>query len=511
MQRDAFPHPVDEVTRLETHISWLFFAGDHVYKVKKPVNLGFVDFTTLDLRRHYCEEEVRLNRRVPGDVHRGVVPIVRRADGRMAIDGSGPLVDWAVAMRRLPAHRMLDRLLESGEVDNSKCDALVDVLVPFHAAAATGAGVDVHGSPDAVSRVSRDNITALESRTGSVGVLTETLHRFLAGEVERALEELRPVFERRVREGRIREGHGDLHAGNICYERVVPILYDCVEFSRSLRCSDVAADVAFLAMDLDARGYLGFSRYFVRRYAERSGDEGIREVVGFYKSYRALVRAKVASLRLDEPTLTAEDREATQQEGARYARLAGAYGVTPALVLMCGLPGSGKSWLASRIDVPHDARVLRSDVVRKRLAGMPPTERGDSELGAGLYGEESTAATYGALLEEARTTLEGGRSVIVDAAFTRAEQRAPFLSMAGELPARAVTLWVDTPEAVARERLGRRADDPSEASDADERVYDWARKSFESPVAEQCGALVRVLGSEPPDQVASALLDQLVT
>lgn len=511
MMPDAYPHQVDAVTRQETHISWLFFAGDRVYKVKKPVDLGFLDFTTTELRKYFCEEEVRLNQRFPGGVHLGVVPVVRRPNGSIKIGGPGPLVDWAVAMRQLPARRMLDRLLERGEVDNGLLDRLVDVLVPFHAAAATGVGVDAYGTPDAIARLARDNIESLASRTGPAGVMSPALHGLLARELERSLGELRPVFAWRVEEGRVREGHGDLHSGNICYESDGPVLYDCIEFSRALRCCDVAADIAFLAMDLDARGYLGFSQYLLRRYLDRSEDAGISAVIGFYKSYRALVRAKVAALRLDEPALGSEEREEARREGARYARLAGSYAVAPALVLTCGLPGSGKSWLASRIDVPHDARVLRSDVVRKRLAGIPPSTRVDSELESGLYTPDVKARTYAELLRDSESYLRAGRSVIVDAAFMRREERQPFMDLARDSGVSVAVLWVDAADAVVRERLLRRADDPNEASDADEHVYDWARKVFEPPTEIDVRSVVLADGCESPEQVSANVLDCLAS
>ena len=292
---EAYENPPEEVEFRQTHISLLFFAGARVYKVKKAVDLGFLDFTTLEKRRHYCDEEVRLNRRLAANVYLGAVPITRTAEGRFSFVGDGPAVEWAVEMVRLPERGMFAEMLERGEIDNEQMNSMVSLLARFHADAPTGPGVDEYASPAAIRTNVEQNLEQLSSSVAS-GILSPAQYAFLKHRRQRFLESRAELLERRVHEGRARDGHGDLHAGNLCLTDDGIVVYDCIEFSRQFRCADVAADVAFLAMDLDQRGYPGFSAYLVKRYAEVADDPDLREVIGFYKGYRAVVRGKVAAL-----------------------------------------------------------------------------------------------------------------------------------------------------------------------------------------------------------------------
>ena len=243
----ALAGPVDRVDTLQTHISWLIFAGEHVYKIKKPVDLGFLDFSTRERRLHFCREEIRLNRRMAPDVYVDVAPVTVEADGRVTIDGAGEVVEHAVHMKRLPHSRMMNALLERGEIDNRRLRSLADRLVRFHAAARTGDGVDGHGAPECVARLMIENFDAtgpfVERPDESAPALRLTghaLHDHLRRHTECELERLREVMSRRVDVGKSRDGHGDLHAGNICFVDDTVVAYDCIEFSEALRCGDVA-------------------------------------------------------------------------------------------------------------------------------------------------------------------------------------------------------------------------------------------------------------------------------
>ncbi len=483
----AYPNSPSEVTLLQTHVSWVFFAGDRVYKVKKPVDFGFLDFSTLERRRHFCEEEVRLNRRLAPWIYRGVVPIRRLSDGSLRADGDdggeGKIVEWAVEMIRLPEERMLTKLLERGEIDNEMMNDLATRLVGFHAEGATGRGVDQFASPDAVASVVVQNLEELQpllqSRADRPVALE--LHAFLDAQTRTFLTARRSTFERRVEEGRIREGHGDLHAGNICFTREGIAIYDCIEFSRSLRCQDVACDLAFLAMDLDQRGFPSFGEYLVRRYAEGAGDPGLHEVLGFYKVYRALVRAKVDLLTALDDSLSSEERRELQREAAQYVNLAVATTLRPALVLLCGLPGVGKTWAARALARPMRAALLRSDVRRKMLAGLAVRTHVEADHGAGLYSTESRDRTYRSLLGNAVSLLERGQAVVVDASFSRREWRRSYFDAATRLRHPVYLVHLSASEEVVHGRLAKRLRDPQEASDADLSVYEAERERFEPP------------------------------
>jgi len=514
------------VEHLATHISWLFFVGERVYKVKQPVDFGFLDYTTPEARRHFCEEEVRLNRRLAPDTYLGVVPIARLADGSLRVGSigdepapEGQVVDWAVEMLRLPEERMLARLLERGEIDNAMMNELAELVVRFHAGAATGEGVDEHGALAAIRANVEENYAQLLPYRGELGSLTTEgkpavisliQHDFLRGRREAFLADEAELLERRVREGHVREGHGDLHAGNLCFKPEGIVAYDCIEFSRRFRCGDVAADLAFLTMDIDLRGFPSFARYLARQYARLALDPELGVVEPFYRGYRAVVRGKVTAFAAAAASDPAR-RDELARESMRYLQLATAYELQPALVLMCGLPASGKSWLARRLARPLRAICLRSDARRKLLAGLPVGGHAPKGYGEGLYSEESRARTYRALLGDAIEMLEAGHSVVVDATFARRAERARFVDAAERMDLPYYVLHVTASEETTRRRLAERAADPSNISDADFSVYERAKESFEAPEEVPGGHVLELeSGDRPPELASGALLDRMI-
>jgi aminoglycoside phosphotransferase family enzyme/predicted kinase len=510
---EAYPHRPDSVQVVHTHISAVFLAGDRAYKVKRPVKLPFLDFTELAARKHFCDEEVRLNQPLGGRIYVGVVPI-RRRDGGIVVDGPGDLVDWAVEMVRLPEHRLLDAMLVRGDIDNDLLRRIAELLADFHAHAATGPAVDQHGTHAAVRELVEANFEESERFTAPEAsrAVTRPLLDFLEAEAMDFLREEEATFHDRVARGRIRDGHGDLHAGNICVldeEHGGLVVYDRIEFSAKYRCADVAADLAFLLMDLDHRGYRAFSEYLLREYVTRTEDEQIVELIDFYKGYRACVRAKVAAF----TAASAEDAHAAAEARASamsYFNLAAGYALPPSLVLTCGLPGAGKSWAAERLVSSLDGVVLNSDATRKRLFGVPLTERRREPLHAGIYDAEHTAATYGALAQAAREQLARGRSVIVDAGFRQRAQRAPFLALARELAVPTAVLWVDPGPAALRERLAKRAADARSVSDADAEVSAAAGRSFEPPKPEEGAVVIKWSDGASDEEQCMSVLERLL-
>lgn len=495
---------------VETHISRLFLTTHRVYKVKKRLALAFLDYSTLERRRTFCHEEVRLNRRLAPATYLGVAPLTLDAEGRWRLAGDGRAREWAVEMRRLPEAGMLDRRLAGGGIDNAMLDEVAELLARFHAAAAGGEEVRRFGAPPAVRELVEDNLRELEAFVGEPGPLPAPLHRFLGGRSAAFLVDSHDLLARRVEEGRIREGHGDLHAGNLCLTDAGWVVYDCIEFSRRFRCGDQALDLAFLAMDLDHRGFHAFSDYLVRRYARLADDPELPGLLPFYKAYRAGVRGKVACLRADG--LSGRQRQAARREAAGYFQLAASYGLGPALVLTCGLPATGKSWAARALAARWGAAWLRSDVRRKSLAGVPLAASGTGERGDGeLYSEEMTRRTYASLLRRAAEALDHGRGVIVDATFSRADQRASFLELARERDLPAYVLHLRASEEAVRERLEKRSHDPSDPSDADLSVYRRAREGFEEPAEIDRDALIESTteGAAPEDVVASVTLRRI--
>jgi uncharacterized protein len=306
---------------LQTHISWVVLAGPYVYKLKKPLALGFLDYSTPEKRLEACHREVALNRRLCPWVYLGVMPISGES---VKPDGSRTVLDYAVRMRRLPQDRMLDVLLDRGEATNSMMEALAERLADFHTFAATGPGIDEHGSPTAIWANAAENFRQTRPFLGrTLDARTWALVRWSS---MRFLEENLELFKRRVARGRIRDGHGDLHAANICMTEPIAI-FDCIEFNDRFRCGDVAAEVAFLAMDLEYRHRADLATAFVDRYVEVSGDHELRDVLDFYICYRAYVRGKVESLKLDEPGFSAEENGTALARARRYFDLSRSYAI----------------------------------------------------------------------------------------------------------------------------------------------------------------------------------------
>ena len=497
---DAYAHPADDLRFHETHISWVALAGPYAYKVKKPVELHFLDFSTVAARRAACEDEVRLNQRLCPDVYLGVVEIVER-DGRYRVSGPGRPVEPAVWMRRLPEAGMLPRLLDEGAVDAALVRRIARRLARFHETAATGAGVDEYGALAMVRANWEENFAQTAPFVGRV--VAANVHAAIAAYVERGLRENAALFERRIAKGRVREGHGDLHAANICVDGRRLELFDCLEFNRRFRCADVAAEVAFLAMDLDHYGRADLTAAFVDDYVRASGDAELLTLLDFYRCYRAYVRGKVLCLRLAEPGLSPAEEAAITGNARAYFDLAWAYAGGlggPTLVVVMGLPASGKTSLAQalarRLGLVH----LSSDVVRKQLAGLRPTDRGVAGFGEGLYSPAMTRRTYDALRRRAGRWLRSGRSVVLDATFSQPDERAAVRRLATRLGARLVTLVCRADEATTLARLAAREGDRRTVSDARPAQWSALRTAFVEPAEVPDATTVDTTGS-----VASAV------
>lgn len=516
MQPEAFTRLIPaarNVTLLQTHISLLFFVdgldGGRVYKVKKPVDLGFLDFTTLEARRHFCHEEVRLNRRLAPDVYLGVQAIVRDRNGRIRLGeyGDDEVIDFAVEMIRLPAERMLSELLAQGQVDNATLRELAKLLAEFHRTCPTGEGVDEHASPRSLRSQVEETLTQLEPFIGTA--LSPVLHTSLRRWCEQFLTEHESLLKQRIADGRIREGHGDLHSENICILPDRIVIYDCIEFTPRFRCRDVACELAFVAMDLDARSSRSKSECLIREYAALTSDETLSDVLPLYKVYLALVRAKVNALKSTDESVSADERQTSLRRAAQYAQLAATYLIGPAMMVMCGLPGSGKSWAARAAAEPFEATVLRSDVIRKQLAGLDPYTNAAAAV-PHVYSPAYTQRTYAAMLQRARDALQQRRTVLADATFSSQQLRQPFFDLAKQLHIPRVLLHTHAPPEEIRRRMDRRRTDAQEVSDADWAVYERAAANWQDPSELPADCVVRIEPGNEPHEIAAAAIDALL-
>lgn len=471
----AFPTRPGSVEVRHTHISVVFIAGDLVYKVKKPVDFQFLNFLTLESRKKFCDAEVRLNSRLAPGVYLGVVPVTVTPEGPV-FEGEGEPVEWAVKMRRLPDSATLAARLKSGDLDEAVLDTLGARIAAFHSGAERGPHVSVHGSFDTVAFVSRQNFEQSEGHAG-VTLSRAVLERLKALN-DAELSRLRPLIEARAARGKTRDVHGDLHLDHVYHfpGKAPPgdiAVLDCVEFNDAYRCSDVIADMAFLAMDLIFKGRTDLADRFVNAYFAASGDGEGRGLLPFYIAYRAAVRGKVEGFLATDASAPAEKREgAVRSARAHWLVALGALAgprEKPALILTSGLPGSGKSRVAADLEAHAGFTRIISDVVRKELAGLAPTQSAKSDFGGGIYTAEWNEKTYGECLKRTEAALFEGRRVVVDASFREEANREKFVALAREMGVPVAIIHRTAPEAVVRERLARRGD--NSISDADWEIH----------------------------------------
>jgi aminoglycoside phosphotransferase family enzyme/predicted kinase len=479
----VYPHPVDRVEHIETHISHILLAGDYAYKLKKPLDLGFLDFSTLEKRRFFCEEEVRLNRRLAPHIYLGVVSI-RGSLERPQVEGKGEVLEHAVKMRRFGQ----DALLTTLPVTPLLANRIAERVADFHACIPAATQDGEHGTPEAVLVPMLENFEHSRTRVQDQSALARL--QALEQWTRERRDALWQVLERRKREGRIRECHGDMHRGNIALVDGELIIFDGIEFNPGLRWIDTMSELAFLVMDLEEAGETNQARRLLNRYLEISGDyEGLL-VLDFYKAYRAMVRAKVIAIRLGQEDLEPDEAERDREDYERYVALAESYARSRSrrLIITRGVSGTGKTRLAMELRDRLSLIHIRSDLERKRLFGLPAQARAKSEVKAGIYTPDASDRTYTHLLELAATILDAGYSPLVDATFLKASRRRPFLELAATRNCPCTILDLTAPEETLRERILRReaeALDPSEASVA---VLD-AQLASEEPLTEEEQAL----------------------
>ncbi|MFW6086916.1 MAG: AAA family ATPase, partial [Myxococcota bacterium] len=426
LKRDLLEITSDVELR-ETHISWVFLADGDVWKVKKPVDLGFLDFRRPEQRKAACEAEIRLNRRLASDVYHGVVPITRDAKGRHRIGGEGEVVDWAVHMRRLPDRIRADVMLEQGRLTADHLRRVAERVAKFHAEQPTDDEIAGYGRPDAIAVNVRENFEQTRD------TITAHVSEAEAGEIEQwqmAMLEREPErFEARVRQGKVRDGHGDLRLEHVYLDEDGSVtIVDCIEFNERFRYADVCSDVAFLSMDLAYEGRADLAEVFLAAYARAAGDHDLYGLVDFYESYRAYVRGKIMSMLVADEDVAAATRDRAAKRARRYYLLALAAErsplVPPAVVAVGGVIASGKSTVAERVSLALGAPVVDTDRTRKQMMRVDVSENLGDGAFQGAYAEGRTEAVYAEVLRRAEVVLRSGRPVILDASFRRRGFRA---------------------------------------------------------------------------------------
>lgn len=484
MRPEAFTHPVGTIDMRETHISWVVRTGSFAYKIKKPVKLDFIDASTLQRRRFLCEEELRLNQRLAPQLYVDVVPIARTSAGSV-VGGNGPVIDYAVRMQQFAASEELAALLESGSVDGTQLAALGETLAKFHMTTPVAPPKRAPERTQQMYDLVLGNLAQLLAHLDSPQPSAQ-LGRLVDWTHDRA-DVLEPIFQMREQSGFVRECHGDLHVANIVRVcgRLVP--FDCIEFDPRLRWIDVMSDIAFLVMDLSSHGRADLAFALLSRYLEVTGDyDGLR-VLPFYAVYRALVRAKVDALMVENvPARAAEFHDRL------WKRLTAAQAwiapEQPRLILMHGASGSGKSWLSGHLVPALHAVRVRSDLERKRIAGIEATEQAAAHVREGIYTPAFNHRTYARLADCAESCLRAGLSVIVDAAFLETTDRRLLRTLAERLKVPCVIVSCEADPITLAQRVDRRLAEHHDPSDATLSVLDAQLREFQpfEPVEELC-------------------------
>lgn len=474
MTTRGYPHEVGTVERIETHISTVLLAGAYAYKLKKPLDLGFLDFSTLASRRHYCEEELRLNSRLAPDVYLRVVAIVGVPREPRIVATDDPLaadaLEFAVQMRRFDQAALLDRMLDAGEMTPHHVDALAATVAEFHQHIDRVADQEF-GKPDHVAAPMRQNFSQIRPLLTSADEIDalDTLERWSIAEHQR----LTPLMEARRRDGCVRECHGDLHLGNITWIKGAIHVFDCIEFNPELRWIDVVSEISFAMMDFDVRGRPDWGARFLNEYLEITGDYSSLQLLTYYLVYRCMVRAKIARIRASQGGSEADD--AAMADYAAHIRLARSY-VSPrlrAIIITHGVSGSGKSSATLRLVERLAALRVRSDVERKRLRGMDRDAKSNSAIKSGLYGAAASIETYAELRRLAAQITEAGFPAIVDATFLHADQRSAFRAIANDLGVPFIILDFRAETDELRRRVNLRQIQGYDASEATAKVLEY--------------------------------------
>ena len=490
----VYDHPVSQIELVETHISWVVLTGDYAYKMKKPVDFGFLDFSTLEKRHYCCNQELRLNRRLAPEIYLDVVNITGSAD-EPRISGSGDAFEYAIKMTQFPQSAQLDNMLAAGKLKTEHMDAIAQMTADFHQRIEVADDTVEFGNNTRVYYPVEENFRQIGEHMDTTAFHDKLEALRLWSEKE--FNRLQNTFARRKNDGFVRECHGDMHLRNMLWLNDKPMAFDCIEFNASLRWNDVISEVAFLVMDLQDRQQPLLANRFLNSYLEYTGDYTGLAVLPFYLTYRAMVRAKVCALRLEQASISTDEKQQTQAEFESYLELAATYTqqTAPRLIIMRGLSGSGKSTVSQQLLDRLGAIRVRSDVERKRLYRVASSRSKDG-IDSGLYSAQASQQTYEKLIELCSQIIAAGFSVIVDAAFLKQQQRQPFQLLAESLGVRYHILEVTaTPDTLRQRILARKHD----VSDADLAVLEHQLSNWQALHVGELISAITVNTAEPVD------------
>ena len=513
-KKDSYPHQPDQITHIQTHISHVFVVPPFVYKLKKPVDFGFLDFSTAEKRKQYCEKEVKLNRRLCDGVYIGVVPICREGNsyriGSEKNQETEP-VDYVVKMNQMEREKFLIGIVKKRELSDRHLDKVVKKLVPFYKNQKPDEEILKYGDPERIRFNTDENFEQTRPYIGQT--VDKTAYTSIRYFTDKFLKSGERFFRERVKEKRIVDGHGDLHLEHINISGETVCIYDCIEFNERFRYQDIAADIAFLAMDLDFYRYFRKSRKFISGMAEKLNDPGIHRIIDFYKCYRAYVRGKVKSMESSEEEVPGNDRKKAAEKAKRNFQLAlnyALFGSEPVLLVYMGRVASGKSTLAGQTAEKTGLRHFMTDKIRKTIAGVPETTRLPENERQQLYRPDLSDKTYHTLLKNGISLAKKGESAILDGTFGSKEKRANILTKCKKEGIRVLFIETTAADELRSERLKQRKNQSDVISDARYEDMDFLDDRFENPDELNSELLVRIDTSGPAEKTLDKLFHSFV-
>ena len=462
LNSEFYDHPVHACQLIETHISWVILTGDFVYKIKKPVNFGFLDFSTLEKRKFYCEEELRLNRRLAEKLYLDVIPLTGSADTPV-LAGNGKAFEYVVKMLPFAQGMQLDHVLARNELQPEMIDSIANLIANFHQHIEKANNTSDFGTPESIYQPTKENFFQIREK------VTDKAQIQLLSALEHwsndTFNNIKNILSERKQKGFVRECHGDLHLRNIAWYENKPLAFDCLEFNANFRWIDVMSEVAFLVMDLDDHKQVNLAQRFLNQYLEITGDYDGCKVLRYYLVYRAMVRAKVAAIRSQQAGISKQESNNANKEFNSYLELALTYTKqkAPFIIITRGMSASGKSTITQALLEKVGAIRLRSDTERKRLFNIKPDQDSHANAGQGIYDTEATQKTYHKLLELTEVIIDGGLPVIVDATFSEPEHRQLFKELATKKHVRYIILEFTATHKTLKQRILNRTHDVSDA------------------------------------------------
>lgn len=479
-----YPEKTNSVERKQTHISNVFLTDNFVYKIKKPVNFGFLNFEDLEKRKFYCNEEVRLNKRLCPEIYLGVVPITKTENG-LEIEGDGEAVEYAVKMKRMPEEAIMKKRLENDEIEYQDIKRISKKLSCFYQNAERSEEINSYGSIENIKNATDENFEQTKKYVGDI--FNPEKYEFIKNATNRFYEDKQGLFEQRIKRGRIVAYHGDLHSGNIFVDGKNICIFDCIEFNKPFRFGDIAGDIGFLAMDLEFMDKCYLSKYLIKEYVDLTNDYNIYTILDFYKCYRAYVRAKISAFMQDDENIAKERKNELREDARKYFELAYRYAKIfdnqkPTVMISCGVTATGKSrWLKVASDIMNSA-MLRTDEIRKELLDIKDDEARDEEFYKKYYSEEKRQMVYDEIFKRAENIIKNGGKVAIDASFIKKKNRELAKKIAEKHNAEFIIIHTTASEDTIKKRLKQRMHEEENISDADfENAYKFQVKNFEAP------------------------------